>query len=405
MRVVLAGKPRLACAAAVLALGVLGACGAPSAPTGVACATPGVTADQVNLGLVFPETGDQASSFLPVRAGIDARLALANAQGGVNGRKVVYDWRDDQDAATQDAVDATQLTTGSKAVFGLLMETAGMSTSAADLTKRQIPVVGLASEPLWLDPSHDNMFSFVYSGVTDTYGQYVKASGGTKAAELLYPLNAEASAYSDAVGASVQAVGVPVVAKVNYVPGNEAAAAQTIINSGANAVVGAIDAAAYGKILNAARAGGADIRVAFSPVGYDGALLKSVGAAMAGISVPVFHRPFERGGPAVTGYLNAMNTYAPELVNPAQELAVHGYIDADIYLRGLAAAGSCPTRAGFIQALNSTTDYNASGLIEPTKLTAASHATRTCVAFVKVSDDGSKFVVVNDNVCGAAITA
>ncbi|MGF7235705.1 MAG: ABC transporter substrate-binding protein, partial [Frankia sp.] len=79
-------------------MAVLAACGNLPGPTGTTvptCASPGVTGTQVNIGLLYPNTGNSASLFGPFRAGVDARLGVANADGGVNQRTVTYTWADD----------------------------------------------------------------------------------------------------------------------------------------------------------------------------------------------------------------------------------------------------------------------------------------------------------------------
>ncbi|WP_239381801.1 ABC transporter substrate-binding protein, partial [Frankia sp. CIT1] len=65
------------------------------------CAVPGVTANEIKIGLLYPDTGPLAGGFHAFRAGVDARLGTVNAAGGVNGRTLSYSWRDDaSDPAT-----------------------------------------------------------------------------------------------------------------------------------------------------------------------------------------------------------------------------------------------------------------------------------------------------------------
>nr|MDT0664616.1 ABC transporter substrate-binding protein [Micromonospora sp. DSM 115978] len=54
-----------------------------------------MTDDDVTFGLIYPDTGLTADLFTAVRAGVDARIGLANAAGGIHGRHVSYEWRDD----------------------------------------------------------------------------------------------------------------------------------------------------------------------------------------------------------------------------------------------------------------------------------------------------------------------
>jgi branched-chain amino acid transport system substrate-binding protein len=58
-------------------------------------ATPGVTKTQIVLGATGPMTGAE-SQYEPTLTGAKAYFDYVNAQGGVNGRKIVYKIEDDQ---------------------------------------------------------------------------------------------------------------------------------------------------------------------------------------------------------------------------------------------------------------------------------------------------------------------
>ena len=57
-------------------------------------ATPGVTAKTILLEGTFPLSGP-ASGYAPIPAGMGAYFSYANAQGGVNGRKIIWKYEDD----------------------------------------------------------------------------------------------------------------------------------------------------------------------------------------------------------------------------------------------------------------------------------------------------------------------
>src|SRR5262245_49948469 len=59
--------------------------------------TPGVTADTIKIGLIYPDTGGGiATGFRATPSAVAARIGEANAHGGVHGRQVVIEWRDDE---------------------------------------------------------------------------------------------------------------------------------------------------------------------------------------------------------------------------------------------------------------------------------------------------------------------
>src|SRR6266566_1293785 len=57
-------------------------------------ATPGVTATSILLEGTFPLSGP-ASGYAPIPAGMGAYFSYANAQGGINGRKITWHYEDD----------------------------------------------------------------------------------------------------------------------------------------------------------------------------------------------------------------------------------------------------------------------------------------------------------------------
>ena len=119
----------------------------------------------------------------------------------------------------------------------------------------------------------------------------------------------------------------------------------------------------------------------------------SASAARLSLAVTVFvsYTPFEAQTPGVRRFLDAMNRYAPELSDRTQLFAVHGYVSADLFLRGLELAGDCPTRAGFIDALGHST-YDADGLLpSPINLATSRGVLNNCYFFMRVNAAGTGF--------------
>ncbi|WP_462186902.1 ABC transporter substrate-binding protein [Frankia sp. CcWB2] len=354
---------------------------------------------------LYPDSGVLAP-FSAARAGLDARIGLANERGGVHGRKIVYDWRDDQGTAEANAIGVRELVEERK-VFGLLEFTLAASGSASYLAEQNIPVAGVAAEEVW--SKYRNMFSSFYitGSAIDTYGRLVQSRGGTRAVLLRTALSAGIADTGSKIVQSVQSVGIPVVDEVSYTANADspAAIAQRIVAARADTLLTVVDAHELPAVLNAIRAAGGNPTVILAASGYDGRLLRDAGAAVAGVTVPVFHRPFEAGGPPITSYIDAMRRYAPQREDPEQEITMMAYINTDLFLRGLEEAGDCPTRQGFVDGLRSVTNYDAGGLIQPIDLRNSLGRQSTCLAFVQVNNAGTAFGVVAENLCGKEITA
>jgi ABC-type branched-subunit amino acid transport system substrate-binding protein len=150
-----------------------------------ACDTPGVTADEIRLGFVFPDAGTLSTVLSPTRSGLDARIALANAAGGIHGRKIVYEWRDDAGNPERNHTAVRDLVEN-RNVFGVIEASTVASGGAEYLHARSIPVAGMPAESIWADARYQNMFAYSYiftnGPSVDTFGRYVRAQGGTRAA-------------------------------------------------------------------------------------------------------------------------------------------------------------------------------------------------------------------------------
>lgn len=369
----------------------------PTAGTAEACKsqTPGVTASSVKIGFIYPDTGPAAvaSAFQAARSGVEARIGLQNDHGGVLGRKIDLVWADDQSDAQVFSLVAHNLVDTQK-VFGLTTTSIALDQSAGWLADQDVPVTGAATSATW--SNYPNLFhsgNLFNTGGATVYGDFVKAQGGTKALVVVDPTVATSQSLAAQFAPSLQSRGIQVVGEVTYTQGITSAArvADQLNKTGADTLVGAAQATPFIDIYSQAKALGVKLKVALNSTGYSVGELDERGADMAGISIMSSLAPL--GSPAVEAYGNTMNTYAPEVANPEDELAVAGYVVADEMVEGLQLAGPCPTRQAFIQRLRKVTDYTANGLIPPVDLSHPKQPT-LCQTFVTVDKTGHSFVPV-----------
>ncbi|SNQ46258.1 ABC-type branched-chain amino acid transport system, periplasmic component [Frankia canadensis] len=389
-------------AAVLLAVGAgLAGCSSSDPASVAACASPGVDDHQISLGVLYPDSGPVAGIYAAARAGIDARLGAANAAGGVHGRRITYQWRDDQGVPLPNGIGARELVE-QRGVFGLIELSVAAAGSAAYLTQRGVPVTGMASDDIWTRAP--NMFAATTStgAAVDTQGQFVQERGGRRAVILQTALSPAQSSAAESYARSLVAAGVQVLGTVTYTSGvdDPALVARRIAATRADTVVGVIEPHDLVDVVDALRGGGYNPKVVLSANGYDHDLLQTYGPRMAGIAVPVFYRPFELGGPGINAYVTAMHRFAPQVTQPEQDIAVAAYISTDIFLRGLDLAGACPTRARFIEALRGVNSYDADGLINTISFRVGPARPTTCYSFVQANTTGSGFVVVEPNLCG-----
>ncbi|WP_157475501.1 ABC transporter substrate-binding protein [Parafrankia sp. EUN1f] len=352
----------------------------------------------MNIGLVLTDSQDDASAsvFRAYRAGVEARISLANAEGGINGRKITYRWEDDQGNVRQNLFAAQSLV-GSDDVFGLIETTAVASGSAEYLNGKGIPVVGIGIERQWSE--YRNMFTHSYTAVqgssVTTWGQFVRERGGRRAVILVSADNDASISSAQQLGDSLRSVGVSLADTITVARGitSQTGLVQKIRSSGADTVIGALDGDTFAQTMVSARQAGLRVGLYMSaPPGYSQQTLRSYGSGIAGMVAFAHFAPFELGLPADEHLLKALGQYAPYLQPANQSGAGDGWIAADIFLRGLETGGSCPTRENFIEGLSQLTHYDAEGLLaSPIDLGSQRAAVSPCWYFVQVNADGTQF--------------
>ncbi|MBL7500999.1 ABC transporter substrate-binding protein [Frankia sp. CNm7] len=384
--------------AALGGCGALGGSSAGSSDERGACASPGVTDDTIRIGLIYPDSGSGESGFRATLSAVEARIEAANAEGGVHGREVVIDWRDDQDSPDVFSLAARDLLDDSdgQGVFALVAQTLVLSSDTFEwLEQAKIPVVGVATSEEWSD--HANVFhfgnSFNKSHPTTTYGRFVKAQHATKVFLLVTEQAGAADSLAMQLTPSLQSQGIQVVGRLGIVQDitSDTKVVDTIRRSGADAVIGALQIDTFQQIyplLAPLR-----LKLALNATGYSADLLASAGRGLAGATFIVPYSAF--GSAAMATYLRNVDTYAPELTNPEDVLAVAGYVAADEMLTGLTLAGECPTREQFIQKLREVEDFTAGGLIPPKDLSNPRDPAK-CLNFVQVNEAGNQWQPIGD---------
>ncbi|MCK9928583.1 ABC transporter substrate-binding protein [Frankia sp. Mgl5] len=371
--------------------------GSSSGSPRAACASPGVTSDQVKLGLVYSESGMGSTAIASARSGVDARIGLVNAEGGIHGRKVVYEWRDDTNTLAQSATVTEELLRD-EGVFGLVTVTTALGSSLESLAAQKVPVVGFGLQS-WAE--YPNLFSDMYEASPETVGRYVQANGGSRVGILTTGTPASTVGAVTWYRTAFQSIGLTSTDAISYARGSDSPGrvVRELAAAGADALIGFTTPEDMADVVQAARAANLRLATTVSFTGYDSAVLPVLGQELAGVSFPVYSRPFEAGGAAIDRYRAAMTRYAPETVEPDQQFALHAYVYSDMFLRGLDLAGDCPTREGFIGALRKVTGYDAGGLIEPVNLTTNSTQPLNCYAFVQINPTGTAFQVTRPRLC------
>ncbi|MBL7500947.1 ABC transporter substrate-binding protein [Frankia sp. CNm7] len=389
----------------------LGACGQGDSDTtgGVSCESyaPGITDKEIKLGLTWSDTGDGAASFTAFRGGIDARLGLANANGELF-REVTYAWRDDQ-ADPDLNLRVTKELVEAEGVFGVMKAGGGGAGSIPWLAEKNIPVTGIGSDAAWQNRA--NMFSFynLGEGSSTAWGKIIRERGGTRAAVLAISGSKSNSDFSRQYAASLLESGVEIVKTYQFAEAvtNFEAIADQIKENNIDTLAGVVLPDVAIELLPALRARGVELKAAVLPLGYDDKLLQEDGESLANAIIVSQIKPWQANTPEQRAFLDRMNLYSPQIQPATSDIAVDGYIAADLFVEGLKLAGECPTRESFISALRAVTRYHGAGLI-PTDVDLSTNYKEpsACYSVVQVNPEGTAFTPLFDSepLCGDLIT-
>ncbi|HEY7938108.1 MAG TPA: ABC transporter substrate-binding protein [Candidatus Limnocylindrales bacterium] len=121
----------LVVAAATLLAGCSGAAPGGSPAGGASGSSPAVTGDPVRIGAVFPISGTAASLALEELRGVQLAADFVNADGGIDGRRVVLDIRDLESGDAAPAAMASLRSDGASVVIGAYSSELSIPAAAA----------------------------------------------------------------------------------------------------------------------------------------------------------------------------------------------------------------------------------------------------------------------------------
>jgi branched-chain amino acid transport system substrate-binding protein len=421
-------KPsRILLAAAVLSLAAAGCASSAKTSSGTSSAVNsasdvGVTPTTIKVGYIWSQTGIASSTSAGAFEGAIARFDLQNAEGGVNGRKIELVREDDQSNGNLLLTDAQDLVQNKK-VFAVLPISSFTFAGASYLNKQGIPVVGSAFDgPEWGQQPYSNMFSFLppysstYAGKNydyTTYGKFLRAIGVTKLAGVAYGVSPSSQEAIRAIFASAVGQGIADCYSDYSVPFGAVdftATALAIKNAGCDGTVAALVDSSNNALAQAEENVGSNSSHWFEQ-GYDQQTLDSPTARRIDqgtyVSSSVIFNP---GIPAVATMLNALQQYGHFAAGTIPNFGTWtSYAAADLFIRGLQAAGRNPTRSSFIANLRQVTNYSVGGLL-PYGIsftgfgTPAMFPPTACDYFVQLK--GDKWVPFHGNgeVCGTRIS-
>jgi ABC-type branched-subunit amino acid transport system substrate-binding protein len=388
-------KLRLVAAGAALALTACGCSsggGSSSSSTSGAnkASAPGVTATTVTIGSHQPLTGPAAPGYSEISPGAKAYFDYVNANGGINGRKIIYKYVDDgyNPTSTVDVVHKLVLQDKVFAIFnGLGTPT---HTKVVDyLNAQRVPDLFVASGcHCWDDPgAHPYTFGWQTDYIREgkILGSYIKQTYPGK--KIAYFSQNDDFGQDGVKGLDMYIPSASVVSRQTYQPGNTNIAPQAAAIAATKAdVVVLFTIPAYTALFRLAQLKLANkAQLVVSNVGSDPITLTGLLEAFAkqgGAKV--------QGNPLIQGivtdsylvpigdtssswyslFKKVHDQYIPKL--PLDGNVGYGMAAAYTFVQALKAAGKNPTRAGLIDAVNNQ-HFTGPGLV-PYAFSKSSHA-------------------------------
>ncbi len=353
------------------------------ATTGVTAAvgvTGGGTAGAAGSGspltivMISSLTGQAGSEFGNSPAGFNARIALQNAQGGVNGHKIKGIILDDQTSPTQIATVVQQAL--SKNPIGIVSNSPLFFLAAKYPNQAGVPVTGgFFDGPEWGTPPYQsNMFAADVGSVDPKYpvntaiGSFMKQHGGTVICSYGYGISPSSTRSAiGTVDSFVHAGGKQGVLDTTIPFGsvNMTTPALVAKQKGCNAFYAGMDNNTNFALMTALKQGGVKPKVVLFPTGFETSVIHSPAwADLQGSYFTTQFRPFQIPNAGTRQMQAALVKYAHFAAGEFPAFNQYeSWLGADLMIKGLQMAGSNPTHASVIKALRGVKSYNGNGLL------------------------------------------
>ncbi|EFC86351.1 ABC transporter substrate-binding protein [Parafrankia sp. EUN1f] len=377
----------------------------------VANSAPGVTADAINFSMLATKSNNPTGACIYdcYAQGIEAYFAFRNSEGGVHDRKLALTEKID-DQLGQNKQGALKIINDNN-TFGTF-SAAQLPLGWGDLAEAGVPQYVWAIQPAAM-AGHDDIWGnagIICLDCTARYYPYAATLvGAKKIAALGYGVSDSSKRCTQSVRDSIELYKADTGQEVVYyneglafgLPNGVGPEVSAIKRAGADMVITCFDLNGQKTLAQELqRQGLADVKL-LHPNSYDQKFVEEAGDLFEGDIVQVQFRPFEAdaGDSGLGDFKKWMEKTGAEI----SEVAMIGWIDADIAYQGILKAGPSFTRQSVIDATNKITDYTADGLIAPidwtrmhesaTQKDPTTHgAKQECASFVQIK--GGKFQMV-----------
>jgi branched-chain amino acid transport system substrate-binding protein len=298
---------------------------------------------------------------------------MQNAEGGVNGHKLVGLVLDDQTSPTE-VVTAVQSAL-SKGALGIVSTSPLFFLADKYPNQQGVPVTGgFFDGPEWGTQPFTNMFASDVGSVDPKYpvntsiGDFMKSHGGTVVCSYGYGISPSSSRSAiGTVDSFVHAGGKEGVLDTSIPFGSVQMSTPALVakQKGCNAFYAGLDDNSNDALASALKQAGVKPKVMLFPTGYDPAVIGSPSwsSVQGGYFESEFH-PFDLPNAGTKQMQSALEKYAHFKSSDFPTFSQYeSWLGADLMIKGLELAGKNPTRSAVISDLRGLKSYNGNGLL------------------------------------------
>ena len=362
---------------------------------------PGVTDDEITYAAIGLRTNNPLGTCILdcYLEGINAYFEYRNSEGGIFGRNLVVEDKDDALGNNQ----AVSLEVASSDDYFGAFQATLIPTGWGDLNDAGVPTYAWgihATEAA----NRDHIWPSTPIQCADCTGRgaswLAKEAGATTVAALGYGDSENSKVCTNNAAAAIELYSDDTGLEVGYVKddlafglaGGVGPEVTAMKEAGVDFITTCMDLNGMQTLAEELDRQGMGDVVLLHPNSYNQEFIEENADLFEGDYVSVQFRPFEADaeGTALEDFLHWMDETGAE----PTELAMHGWINATLAFEGLLAAGPEFDREKVIAATNAITDFDAGGLIEPVDWTEA-HTPYTyadeveeseCTALVRIVD-------------------
>lgn len=372
---------------------------------------PGVTDTEIRFAAFGTQAGNPLGTCVLdcYVEGVNAYFAFRNSEGGVHGREMVLPTvLDDELVNNQQRALEILAADDTFASFSATQVASGWG----DMAEAAVPLYTWSIHPAEAT-GEESIFG--YAGVICTLctsRPLVHAAAlvdATTVATLGYGVSPNSADCATGAAETFERYSDDSDVEVGYVnndlafglPNGIGPEVTAMNEAGVDFIIGCVDLNGMKSLAQELeRQGMGDVPM-YHPNTYDASFVEEAGDLFEGDLVSVGFRPFEADPGA--SQLADFQAWMEETGSELSEIAMIGWINADLAYQGLVAAGPQFDRASVIAATNELTEYTAGGLIAPvdwsrqheppTEDDIATHGSaRQCTSLVQIEDGAFELV-------------